>query len=252
MAAEIRMERMTSPEIGAAIEAGVTSVVVAAGAVEQHGPHLPLFVDAEHGDRLAVEIARRLGGALVAPTIRVGWSDHHLAFPGTVSLGRDTFLAVCRDYCVSLAHHGFRRICFVPSHGGNFAPLAEARDDFNEVAGPDCSVDVYADLAEVIGVWRAVAETEAGQGARVGGHADIAETSIMMALHEGLVREELAECGRLTTPEDEPELIRRVLSEGFKSVTPNGILGDARGATAELGEKLVTALADRITAHFAG
>lgn len=252
MSAEIRMERMTSPEIGAAIEAGVTTVVVAAGAVEQHGPHLPLFVDAEHGDRLAVEIARRLGRALVAPTIRVGWSDHHLDFAGTVSLRKETFLAVCRDYCVSLAHHGFRRVCFVPSHGGNFAPLAEARDAFNEAVGPDCSVDVYADLIEVIGTWREIAETEAGLGYRVGGHADIAETSIIMALHAGLVREELAECGQLTTPDEEPELIRRVLSEGFRSVTPNGILGDARGATPELGEKMIAALADRIAAHFAG
>ncbi|MYC86616.1 MAG: creatininase family protein [Gemmatimonadales bacterium] len=250
MAAEIRMERMTSPEIGAAIEAGITTVVVAAGAVEQHGPHLPLFVDAEHGDRLAVEIARRLGRALVAPTIRVGWSAHHMAFPGTVSLEKETFLAVCRDYAVSLAHHGFRRVCFVPSHGGNFAPLAEARDAFNEAAGPDCSVDVYADLAEVIGVWRDVAEAEAGLGGRVGGHADVAETSIMMAMHDGIVREELAECGRLTTPEEEPELIRRVLSEEFASVTPNGILGDARGASAELGEKMIAALADRMAAHF--
>ncbi|MDE2877429.1 creatininase family protein [Candidatus Palauibacter soopunensis] len=241
---------MTSPEIGAAIEGGITTVVVAAGAIEQHGPHLPLFVDAEHGDRLAIEIARRLGRALVAPTIRVGWSAHHMAFPGTVSLEKETFLAVCRDYAVSLAHHGFRRVCFIPSHGGNFAPLAEARDSFNEAAGPDCSVDVYADLAEVIGVWREVAEAEAGFGNRVGGHADIAETSIMMTMYDGIVREELAECGRLTTPEEEPELIRRVLSEGFASVTPNGILGDARGATPELGEKMIAALADRMAAHF--
>ena len=252
MSVEIRMERMTSPEIGRAIEAGVTTVVVAAGAVEQHGPHLPLFVDAEHGDRLAVEIARRLGASLVAPTIRVGWSDHHMAFAGTISLGRETFLAVCRDYCTSLAHHGFRRICFVPSHGGNFAPLAEARSDFNEAAGPGCSVEVYADLIEVIGTWREIAEAEAGMGGRVGGHADIAETSIMLALHRGLVREELAERGMLTTPSEEPELIRRVLTEGFRSVTPNGILGDARGATAVLGEKMIAALADRIAAHFAG
>ncbi len=250
MCAEIRMERMTSPEIGAAIEAGVTTVVVAAGAVEQHGPHLPLFMDAEHGDRLAVEIARRLGSALVAPTIRVGWSDHHMGFAGTVSLSKATFLAVCRDYCGSLAHHGFRRVCFVPSHGGNFAPLAEARDAFNEASGPDCSVDVYADLIEVIGTWREIAESEAGLGSRVGGHADIAETSIMMAMHDGLVREDRVECGQLTTPEEEPELIRRVLGEGFRSVTPNGILGDARGATAEMGEKMITALADRIAAHF--
>ena len=217
MAAEIRMERMTSPEIGAAIEAGNHDGRRRGG----RGGAARAAPAAVRGRR-----ARGTGSRSRSPGGSAGrsWlprsgsaaSAHHMAFPGTVSLEKETFLAVCRDYAVSLAHHGFRRVCFVPSHGGNFAPLAEARDAFNEAAGPDCSVDVYADLAEVIGVWRAVAEAEAGLGARVGGHADIAETSIMMAMHDGIVREALAECGRLTTPEEEPELIRRVLSEGVR------------------------------------
>ena len=66
------LEELTWPEVGQAIEGGFTTVLVAVGAVEQHGPHLPLLVDAARGDRLALEVARRLGQSLVAPTIRVG------------------------------------------------------------------------------------------------------------------------------------------------------------------------------------
>lgn len=246
MLEEIRMERMTSPEIGRAITDGYTTVVVAAGAIEQHGPHLPLFMDAEHGDRLAHEIARRLGNALVAPTIRVGCSSHHMAFAGTVSLEKETFLGICRDYCSSLAHHGFGRICFVPTHGGNFDPLKEGLPAFNDAAGADCSVEAYTDLMEVIAVWRDVAESEAGLRERVGGHADLAETSIMLAMHPELVRQELAEAGHIATDEERAELVERMIRDGFKAVTPNGILGDARGATAEMGEKMVGSLADRM------
>ena len=65
------LEELTSPEVMKALQEGYTTVIVAVGAVEQHGPHLPLLVDAARGDRLAFEIARRLGKALVAPTIRV-------------------------------------------------------------------------------------------------------------------------------------------------------------------------------------
>ncbi len=245
---ELRMERMTSPEIADALAAGFTTVVVAAGAVEQHGAHLPLFMDAEHGDRLGPEIAARLDKALVAPTIRVGCSAHHMSFAGTVSLERETFLAVCHDYCASLAAHGFRRICFVPTHGGNFEPLKTGLPGLNEAAGAMCSVEAYTDLMEVIDVWREVAETEAELGERVGGHADIAETSVMMALHPELVREDLAEVGHLAKPEDRAALVDRMIREGFAAVTPNGILGDARGGTPEMGEKMIAALADAMVA----
>ena len=95
------LERMRWPQVRAAIESGTTTVVVPCGAVEQHGPHLPLFVDAEHGTKLGEEVARRLGRALVAPTIRVGCSDHHMSFAGTISLRQGTFTAVCRDYRVN-------------------------------------------------------------------------------------------------------------------------------------------------------
>jgi len=250
MMQEILMERMTSPEVAAALEAGFTTVVVAAGAVEQHGPHLAMSMDARHGDRLGPEVARRLGKCLVAPTIRVGCSAHHMAFKGTVSLERETFLAVCRDYCASLARHGFHRICFVPTHGGNFKPLADGLDALNEAAGDGCSVVAYTDLMGLIEVWREAAEECAGLGAGVGGHADVAETSVMLALDPDLVRQDLAVEGFRPDSGEEAALVARIIADGFDTVTPTGILGDARGATAELGERLIEVLADVVARSF--
>jgi creatinine amidohydrolase len=237
---------MTWPEVQVALEAGRTTVVVAVGAVEQHGPHLPLLVDASRGDRLAVEVARRLGDALVAPTIRVGCSEHHMAFPGTLSLRPSTLVAVCTDYCVSLARHGFRRICLVPSHGGNFAPLRDMLDEVNAEVGDGCRVQAYTDLNGFLDVWIAAVGEAGGPADRVGGHADIAESSEMMVLRPDLVRAERAEAGYVGGSGD--AFFQRVFRDGFRTVTPNGILGDARGLSPEIGERCLARCADAIAA----
>ncbi|MDQ6828720.1 MAG: creatininase family protein [Gemmatimonadota bacterium] len=237
---EVLLERMTSPEVRAALGAGRTTALIACGAIEQHGPHLPLFVDAEHGEHIAIEVARRTGDALVAPTIRVGCSEHHLAFPGTISYQIATFEAVCRDYCTSLACHGFRRICFIPSHGGNFAPLAAMLGRLQDAAGPQTQVLAYTDLQSLIRLWTRVVEEESGLGVRVGGHADIAESSVMLVLHPELVREDLATAG-FTDPMT-PELLARIFRDGFRSVTENGIIGDARGMSAQIGKRCIEEL----------
>jgi creatinine amidohydrolase len=244
------LERLRRPEVEAALEAGMTTVVVPCGAVEQHGPHLPLFVDAEHGTRLGAEVAQRMGNALVAPTIRVGCSEHHLAFAGSLSLREETFRAVCQDYCTSLAHHGFRYICMLPSHGGNCKPLADVVEKLDASVGTECRVVAFTDLVGAIKQWKQIVEEEAGVGDRVGGHADIAESSIMLCLHPDLVREDLAEPGFL--PELTDEMIQRIIDDGMQSVTPNGILGDARGMSAEIGEKCIAAMADLMAEFFKG
>jgi|TARA_B100002003_G_scaffold93795_2_gene87466 creatinine amidohydrolase len=76
---ELFLERMRSPEIGTAIESAVTTILVSCVPVEQHGPHLPLLVDVEHGTCLGAKVAKRLGNTFVAPTIRVGCSEHHMS-----------------------------------------------------------------------------------------------------------------------------------------------------------------------------
>jgi len=241
------LEEMTWPEVEAAITQGTTTVVVAVGAVEQHGPHLPLLVDAVRGDRLAVEVARRLGNAVAAPTIRVGCSEHHMGFSGTLTLRRSTLEAICIDYAVSLARHGFTRVCFVPSHGGNFGPLSEMLPDLRAAVGPSCTVDAYTDLVGFMALWEA-AVTEAAPElvGRVGGHADIAETSEILCIRPDLVRAERAAEGHVQAFDD--ELKDRIFGEGFRSVTPNGILGDARGATEEIGLACIAHAADGIVA----
>ncbi len=244
---EIRLERLRSPEIRERIEDGWRTVLFACGAVEQHGPHLPLFMDAEFGSRVALEVARRLGRVLVAPTIRVGVSEHHMAFSGTISLRQETFEAIVKDYVTSLVHHGFERILIVPTHGGNFAPLIEMEGRLQEASG-ESVVESYTDLMGLIELFRNEAEAELGLGHRVGGHADLAETSIMLSLHPELVRLDLAAAGFQT--ELSKDVVTRIIRDGFDSVTPNGIIGDARGATTELGARLIKAFANEVTKFF--
>ena len=244
------LERLTSPQVAAALEQGKTTIVVPCGAVEQHGPHLPLFVDAEHGTRLGAEVAQRLGNALVAPTIRIGCSEHHMSFPGTISLEETTFRAVCRDYCVSLSRHGFSTICMLPTHGGNFRPLSDMLDDLNEAVRPQSIVRAFTDLMGMIDAWRHAVQEESGLGARVGGHADIAESSIMLSLHPELVEVDRAQEGYL--PGVDESVVERIIRDGFHTVTPTGILGDARGMTEAIGERCISVAADLLAGFFEG
>lgn len=243
------LEEMTWPEVEAALADGYTSVVVAAGAIEQHGRHLPLLVDAVRGDRLALEVARRLGRSLVGPTIRVGCSEHHMGFPGTISLRGDTFKAVCLDYVTSLARHGFRTVYLVPSHGGNFAPLATMLEELRTAGAPECAVHAYTDLLEFVGLWQqALREVAPELTRRVGGHADIAESSEMLCIRPDLVREELAEAGYVGG--FDAALAERIFGEGLRAVTANGVLGDPRGMSREIGERCIARAAEGIVAAF--
>jgi creatinine amidohydrolase len=238
---EIRMERLTSPEVGEALGAGFTTAVFACGAVEQHGPAVALSMDASHGSALALAVARRLGKALVAPTVRVGCSEHHMAFSGTLTLRKETFRAVVTDYVTSLERHGFTRVVVLPTHGGNFGPLAELVPELD--ASRSVRVEAFTDLYETMEVWRRTAEPF-GLADRVGGHADVAEASILLSLHPDRVRPDRAEPGRMGPLE--PEVQRRLFEDGMKAVSPNGVLGDPTGMDAELGRRLVEALAERV------
>ncbi|MDE2795286.1 MAG: creatininase family protein [Gemmatimonadota bacterium] len=244
---QLLLEEMTWPEVERSIARGFTSVVVAAGAVEQHGPHLPLLVDAARGDRLALEVARRLGGTVVAPTIRVGCSEHHMAFAGTLSLRRSTLKAVCTDYAVSLARHGFRTVYFIPSHGGNFEPLAAMLDELRAAVAPGCEVRAYTDLHGFVALWKeAVAEVAPDVVGRVGGHADIAESSEMLCIRPDLVQDDLAAPGYVAGFDE--TVARRIFRDGFRAVTPNGVLGDARGMSREIGERCIARAAAGVAA----
>ncbi len=241
----IRMEEMRWPEIRAAIDAGFTTAVVGVGSTEQHGPHLPTMTDARIGDDVAERVARKLGNALHARTVEAGVSEHHLAFAGTISLKPETLALILRDYVASLARHGFTRIVFVVSHGGNFATVRKAIDDARQ-AHPGVEVTGYTDLLGMT----AFLDTASGRYGvapeAAGAHAGENETSMMMALEGGLVAADRFAPGYVG-PTGEAE-VKLIFEKGMPALTANGVLGDPRGATAERGEDYLERFADFLVA----
>lgn len=228
----VRLEEYSYSEIERALEDGTRTAVVAVGSVEQHGPHLPLIMDTLAGDELSRRIAERLGDALAAPTIRPGCSGHHMEFSGTITISPETLMDTIRSYCRSLAEHGFEYIVLVPTHGGNFAPVNTVVPEIAREI--DADVIALADLDEHMilmnqGLHEAGVEYEEPVI-----HAGAAETAIVMAIDEGLVRTDELEAGY------EGEIrTAQLLSEGFQSVTENGVLGDPQEATTEAGEAIL-------------
>ena len=122
------LAKSTWPEIEAFLATSQT-VVVPIGSNEQHGPTGLLGTDWMCPEIIAHE-AQKTGDLLVAPTFNIGMAQHHLAFPGTISLRPSTFMAAIGDWVRSLAGHGFTRIYFLNGHGGNVASIEAA---FSEI-----------------------------------------------------------------------------------------------------------------------
>ncbi|MDV3125921.1 creatininase family protein [Mycobacterium sp. 21AC1] len=243
---ELRIEYMTSAEIGDAVDDGARTAILPLAAVEQHGGHLPLSVDADHADELAVRIARALGSALVLPTVRVGYSPHHLGFPGTLSLRASTLEAICEDYGANLAAHGFERMVLFSGHIGNYPVMRDFELRLAHKLAP-LSVIVFTDSAAILDAWRCAAEDVACLGGNVGGHADVAETSVMLVLHPDKVRVEGFARGYSGTVDE--KFLARTFREGIGSVSPNGVLGDPAGASESIGTACLDAVTSLIVEH---
>ncbi|HTQ69299.1 MAG TPA: creatininase family protein [Solirubrobacteraceae bacterium] len=230
MAARV-LDSMSWPEVRAEIDAGRSTVVVALGATEQHAHHMPLATDALIGDELARRVAERLG-AFLAPTLRVGCSEHHVGFAGTMSLDTATYHAVIADIVGSLLKGGFECVVLVPTHGGNFAPLAEAVERLGP--GERARVVALTDLGALFEVALA-GEREYGVPLGEGGlHAGEWETSMLMAIHPELVHMERAEAGYTG---DMQSAVQQMFEGGVASISPNGAIGDPARASAAHGER---------------
>src|SRR3954447_7044907 len=194
----VELDQLTWAEVQAEIEGGRDTVVIAFGATEQHGPHMPLATDALLGDRLAWLIAEALE-AFVAPTVRIGCSEHHVGFPGTLSVRPETFHALVADILDALGRGGFRRAVLLPTHGGNFVPLGEALQKIGPIEG--LSVSALNDPTVLLAVAR-VGEKEHGVPLGEGGlHAGEWEALLLAAIHPELVHLDRGEPGYTGPPE---------------------------------------------------
>jgi creatinine amidohydrolase/Fe(II)-dependent formamide hydrolase-like protein len=227
----LQLDRMTWRDVQAEQQDGRDTVVIAFGATEQHGPHLPLATDALLGDHLARLVAENLD-AFLAPTVRIGCSEHHLEFPGTLSMSEETFHGVVGDIVRSLARGGFRRVVLLPTHGGNFRPLAAALEKLGPVEGVE--IRALTDLGALLRIAQ-IGASEHGVPLEEGGlHAGEWETSMLAAIHPELVELDRGEPGYTGDPR---EAIGAIFDAGIHSVAENGVIGDPSRASAEHGTR---------------
>ena len=119
-------------------------IIVPIGSTEQHGPNG--LIGTDHLD--AEFVARGVGdeiGCLIAPTLTIGMSQHHLGFAGSITLRPSTLIALVGDVVTSLTKHGFERFLFINGHGGNVATVTAAFDEIyaaSSMRGPNESSPV--------------------------------------------------------------------------------------------------------------
>lgn len=236
---------MTSPEVGEAIIKGYDTVVFAVGSNEQHGPCLTVSTDTVLGDVLALGVAKKLGTALKAPTIRIGCSEHHMTFPGTITLRKETLQEILRDYVSSLGRHGFKRIIILPSHGGNFGPLSEVSGELQEMS-PGVKVIVYTDLLEFVEIIMKTSDDFGVSHEDAGAHAGEAEVSMMMYANPEGVREECIPDARGYVGAFDEEATKKIFADGIAALSPIGVLGNPKEASREHGEKYIEDLVEAI------
>jgi creatinine amidohydrolase len=230
----------TAPEIAKKDKQRLVAVLPV-GAIEQHGPHLPVSVDQAILDGLIAATIQKLPtdlDVLFLPTIPVGKSDEHIAYPGTLTLSTGTLLRLWSEIGDSIASAGVERLVILNSHGGQMAPLDIVARDLRRKHG----MIVVAANWFAMGMPPDLFSHEEGQ---FGIHAGEVETSVMLALKPHLV-----EMGKTA---DFSPLAKRLTDEfthlGLTAAGklawlaqdqhPSGACGNAAAATADKGRRVI-------------
>lgn len=216
-------------------------VILPVSATEQHGSHLPLATDRLIGEYFCGQLNAQIPDeVLILPSMGIGCSEHHLAFAGSLSLRHETFIEQAIDILGCVYHHGFRNLIILNSHGGNQGAGLVVFEKFG-FRHPDS-------VLTLLTWWRLAAEelfplNETGPGGV--GHAGEFETALMLLIAPGLVKMDQVVPPQNTSTFDwaEGDMLRggrAALYRTMKSMTPNGVFGDPRSATAAKGEVIAS------------
>ena len=215
---EVLWERLRRTEIGQAARAGAV-VIVPIASLEQHANHLPVNTDSNIVSTIAQSAARavREFSVLVLPAIWTGYSPHHMAYPGSVTLKHHTFVEVLTQVASSIHAHGFRKILLLNGHGGNSPIVAGMRTKLEHEDGVSVVGYDYWGLPAMAEAMRRFCPADRG----FVGHAGEFETSVQLHLQPGLV-------------------------DTGEAVWAPGAFGDPSAATEEKGKRLIEAAVEAL------
>lgn len=231
---DFELMNLTWEEAGDAIT-NADFVALPCGSIEQHSIHLPLSVDTLRADQLTRSLATMAPdhGLAIAmlPTLPYGYSEHHMNYPGTVTLTDTTYRDVIIQIGRSVQRHGATRFLPINFHGGNREPLKLAAD----------SLQRDHDLPTHVVDWTDFAEEELVE--RFGddwGHAGDHETSAIEHFFPDLVRTEKKE------PQTRPATFTTRRVAYFDEITEQGGLGDPTNSDPEFFASVVPGANERI------
>jgi creatinine amidohydrolase len=243
--ASVMWKELTAEDLSA-LAARDAIVVLPVASMEQHGPHLPVGVDTilcEGVCKAAAGIAAKANPVVVAPTLWCGMAEHHMSFGGTFTFDVPTYRAVLLAFLKSIGRAGFRKVAIVNGHGGNMSALNAFLPDFAR----ETELRLYATTYFMLAVEEMRPFLDRQNGVR---HACEVETSMMMALTPDLVKaDRLAEAHGPMFDDTRSVLAPEWQSfRTIKSLSGNGVIGDARTANATKGEEIIAACAAALAA----
>ena len=198
-------------------------VVIPVGSFEQHGPHLPLDTDTQIAAHLCAQATTGMDNVVVAPPLSITASGEHAGFSGTISIGTEAFATVIVELVRSCDWS--TGVILVHGHGGNFEAVQRATAILN------------SEQRNIASWWPNIPGADA--------HAGHTETSLMLAINPNAVRADNLDVGNV---QPMSEIQRDLQTRGVQAVSTNGILGDARSATAKHGSELLAELTNNLQA----
>ena len=223
------------------------AIIIPIGSMEQHGPTGLIGIDA-----ICPEvIAKRVGdehGVLIGPTFNVGCAQHHLGFPGTMTLRPSTMIAAIADWSLSLAKHGFKKLYWFNGHGGNTATIQAAFAEVYAQRSFEPSPARQPALRMTSKNWwelpSVMAKCKELHPSGDGMHATASEVAVTYAAYPDQVRNQtlepkIAPIGSFTD------------AEHYRANFPDGRIGsDPTQATIEAGNTIIDVTAQALWADF--